>query len=273
MIDAYAGAGFTKLHLDTSMGCAGEPVASRRRNHRRPRRRTCGRRRGGGRACGRRAAGLHHRHRSAGAGRRARGARPSARSPSPEARCAPSRSTARPLSRAGLDAAFARAVGVVVQPGVEFGNAESSPMRRRRRRALVAVLDRMPQFVFEAHSTDYQPAAALGALVRDGFAILKVGPWLTFALREALYGLEPHRRRAGAGPLARKPAGGDGTHHAGGSPTIGANTIRARRTEQRVAAAFLLQRPHPLLLAGRRTRSARPRRCSRRWASARSPAP
>ena len=48
----------------------------------------------------------------------------------------------------------------------------------------------MPGFVFEAHSTDYQPAAALAALVRDGFAILKVGPWLTFALREALYGLD-----------------------------------------------------------------------------------
>ena len=27
MIEAYAGAGFTKLHLDTSMGCAGEPAA------------------------------------------------------------------------------------------------------------------------------------------------------------------------------------------------------------------------------------------------------
>ncbi|RWE92880.1 MAG: tagatose-bisphosphate aldolase, partial [Mesorhizobium sp.] len=54
---------------------------------------------------------------------------------------------------------------------------------------LVTVLERMPQFVFEAHSTDYQPAEALGMLVRDGFAILKVGPWLTFALREALYGL------------------------------------------------------------------------------------
>lgn len=28
------------------------------------------------------------------------------------------------------------------------------------------------------------------SLARDGFAILKVGPWLTFALREALYGLD-----------------------------------------------------------------------------------
>jgi D-tagatose-1,6-bisphosphate aldolase subunit GatZ/KbaZ len=48
----------------------------------------------------------------------------------------------------------------------------------------------LPGFVFEAHSTDYQPAASLDALVRDGFAILKVGPWLTFAMREALYGLD-----------------------------------------------------------------------------------
>jgi D-tagatose-1,6-bisphosphate aldolase subunit GatZ/KbaZ len=44
--------------------------------------------------------------------------------------------------------------------------------------------------VLEAHSTDYQRPEALSDLVRDGFAILKVGPWLTFALREALFALE-----------------------------------------------------------------------------------
>jgi D-tagatose-1,6-bisphosphate aldolase subunit GatZ/KbaZ len=52
------------------------------------------------------------------------------------------------------------------------------------------VLNDMQNLVFEAHSTDYQPAEALRALVDDGFAILKVGPGLTFALREALYGLD-----------------------------------------------------------------------------------
>ena len=56
-------------------------------------------------------------------------------------------------------------------------------------RSLIAALDGLPQFVFEAHSTDYQPVGALIRLVDDGFAILKVGPWLTFALREAIYGL------------------------------------------------------------------------------------
>ena len=44
--------------------------------------------------------------------------------------------------------------------------------------------------MFEAHSTDYQPEAALRQLVQDGFSILKVGPGLTFALREAIYGLD-----------------------------------------------------------------------------------
>jgi D-tagatose-1,6-bisphosphate aldolase subunit GatZ/KbaZ len=43
--------------------------------------------------------------------------------------------------------------------------------------------------VFEAHSTDYQTGAALKALVEDHFAILKVGPGVTFALREALWAL------------------------------------------------------------------------------------
>jgi D-tagatose-1,6-bisphosphate aldolase subunit GatZ/KbaZ len=51
------------------------------------------------------------------------------------------------------------------------------------------VLDDHVRLVFEAHSTDYQRPDALAALVRDGFAILKVGPGLTFALREALFAL------------------------------------------------------------------------------------
>ncbi len=52
------------------------------------------------------------------------------------------------------------------------------------------MLGEEPQFVYEAHSTDYQGEAALSALVRDGFQILKVGPEVTFVLREALYGLD-----------------------------------------------------------------------------------
>jgi D-tagatose-1,6-bisphosphate aldolase subunit GatZ/KbaZ len=94
------------------------------------------------------------------------------------------------FSARGLQSAFERAIGVVVQPGVEFGNEEVIVYRPVQARALSAALTSMPQFVFEAHSTDYQPPEALSALVRDGFGILKVGPGLTFALREALYALD-----------------------------------------------------------------------------------
>ena len=52
------------------------------------------------------------------------------------------------------------------------------------------MLDDLPGLIFEAHSTDYQGLEPLAELVRDGFAILKVGPELTFILREALYGLD-----------------------------------------------------------------------------------
>jgi len=52
----------------------------------------------------------------------------------------------------------------------------------------------VPGMVFEAHSTDYQTRDALAALVRDHFAILKVGPGLTFALREALWALDAIER-------------------------------------------------------------------------------
>jgi D-tagatose-bisphosphate aldolase class II non-catalytic subunit len=90
----------------------------------------------------------------------------------------------------GLQAAFERAIGIVVQPGVEFGNEAVSVFDPARARALSAALTSIPQFVFEAHSTDYQPPDSLAALVEGGFAILKVGPGLTFALREALYGLD-----------------------------------------------------------------------------------
>lgn len=96
----------------------------------------------------------------------------------------------RAFADLNLSSAFARTIGLVVQPGVEFGNANVIRYNRRKATELIRVLDREPQLVFEAHSTDYQPRAELSALVEDGFAILKVGPGLTFALREALYALD-----------------------------------------------------------------------------------
>jgi D-tagatose-1,6-bisphosphate aldolase subunit GatZ/KbaZ len=89
----------------------------------------------------------------------------------------------------GLPEAWERVIGVVVQPGVEFGDDQVFDYQPSQAAALSKTIEQVPNMVFEAHSTDYQIEAGLTALVRDHFCILKVGPWLTFALREALYGL------------------------------------------------------------------------------------
>ncbi|MBC2884280.1 D-tagatose-bisphosphate aldolase, class II, non-catalytic subunit [Ochrobactrum sp. CM-21-5] len=189
MMDAFVRAGFTKIHLDTSMGCAGEPVALPD---------------------------------AVTAERAARLAKVSEKAASeagfdlpvyiigtevpipggameeieeleltrPEAALETVAIHRKAFAALGLEDAFARAIGVVVQPGVEFGNENVVYYNSDKATALSGILNEMPQFVFEAHSTDYQPVEALSDLVHDGFAILKVGPGLTFALREALYGLD-----------------------------------------------------------------------------------
>jgi len=89
----------------------------------------------------------------------------------------------------GLSAAWDRVVGLVVQPGVEFGDASVFEYERGKAGELSQCLPETPPLVYEAHSTDYQPPAKLREMVKDHFAILKVGPWLTFAFREAVFGL------------------------------------------------------------------------------------
>lgn len=94
----------------------------------------------------------------------------------------------------GLQAAWERVIALVVQPGVEFGDATVFPYSPDKARALSWFLDehrqdKQWQGVYEAHSTDYQSPAALRQMVHDHFAILKVGPWLTFAFREAVFAL------------------------------------------------------------------------------------
>jgi D-tagatose-1,6-bisphosphate aldolase subunit GatZ/KbaZ len=89
----------------------------------------------------------------------------------------------------GLGAAWERVIGLVVQPGVEFGDASVFEYDRNQARPLSLCLPASPALVYEAHSTDYQPPLALRQMVEDHFAILKVGPWLTFAFREAVFAL------------------------------------------------------------------------------------
>ena len=85
-------------------------------------------------------------------------------------------------------------IAVVVQPGVEFDHRKVVGYSPEKAQVLSRMIEGCDGLIFEAHSTDYQTPSALAALVRDHFAILKVGPGVTFALREALWALDAIER-------------------------------------------------------------------------------
>ena len=188
MIADYVAAGFRKIHLDCSMSCAGDPrplsdavVAERAA-------RLCAVAEQAWRAAGGEppvyiigtevpvpGGATEDLHELA--------------VTRPEAALATLAAHRTAFAAAGLSEAFARVVGLVVQPGVEFDHHKVIDYVPEKARALSRCLDSEPGLVFEAHSTDYQAPALLRALVVDHFAILKVGPAVTFALREVYWGL------------------------------------------------------------------------------------
>ena len=143
-----------------------------------------------------------------------------------------------------LQTAWERVVALVVQPGVEFGAAQVHEYRRSAATGeLSQAVVEMPHTVYEAHSTDYQTRAALRALVEDHFAVLKVGPALTFALREALFALAAIETELlgpsgqGAGSAARATTGAAGralTQAPARAPTQAATPSKLRETLDRV---------------------------------------
>ena len=86
----------------------------------------------------------------------------------------------------GVAEAIGKVVALVVQPGVDMGNTQVFAYDRAKAAGLSAAALDVPGVVFEAHSTDFQTESALSNLVATHFAILKVGPALTFAFREAV---------------------------------------------------------------------------------------
>jgi D-tagatose-1,6-bisphosphate aldolase subunit GatZ/KbaZ len=93
--------------------------------------------------------------------------------------------------KAGLEGAWERMLAVVVQPGVEFGDAGTARYDPLRARGLSSFHRDLPGIMtYEIHSTDFQPPGALARMVADHFILLKVGPGLTNAFREAVFALE-----------------------------------------------------------------------------------
>ena len=92
---------------------------------------------------------------------------------------------------AGLGAdVWDRVIAVVVQPGVEEKDSGCTEYDREKAKELMASIKDFPNLVFEGHSTDYQTKIKLRELIEDGVGILKVGPGLTFAMREGMFALE-----------------------------------------------------------------------------------
>lgn len=188
LIAAYVAAGFHKIHLDCSMSCADDPtplpdeiVAARSAELARIAERTAAE------------AGLPPPVYVIGT---------EVPVPGGEASLAGGLSVTRPEAAArtleihrlafqtpDLAPAWERVIAMVVQPGVDFDHSSVHHYDPQAAAELSAFVERQPRIVYEAHSTDYQTEASLHALVRDHYAILKVGPAATYAYREALFAL------------------------------------------------------------------------------------
>ena len=198
LVAAYVEAGFTKIHLDASMRCADDPgkrdqplpdevVANRAAD-------LCAVAEKAWQAAGRTVGPVYIIGTEVPSPGGAHDAEDQVQVTRPEDAERTVSVARRAFSERGLEDAWDRVIAVVVQPGVEFGDSSINEYDRSQATELSRFIEDDPKLVFEAHSTDYQAASALVQLVEDHFAILKVGPWLTFALREALFALESIER-------------------------------------------------------------------------------
>ncbi|MGC8626079.1 MAG: D-tagatose-bisphosphate aldolase, class II, non-catalytic subunit [Acidimicrobiales bacterium] len=188
MVAAYVDAGFEKIHLDTSMGCQGEPsyVPAPLTAERAARLAVVAQKVGAAQASRLRFVIGTEVPAPGGAKQEIAGLEVTR----PEAVIATLEAHRKAFAEAGAQEAYEAVMAIVAQPGVEFDEKRVVVYQPELAVELQSALTHMPGLVFEAHSTDYQPPDKLAQLVHDGFAILKVGPGLTFALRQALYGLD-----------------------------------------------------------------------------------
>jgi D-tagatose-1,6-bisphosphate aldolase subunit GatZ/KbaZ len=186
LVRAYVQAGFTKIHMDSSMPCADDEVFSMEVAARRTAELVDVAETTAGKGSSNLRYIIGTEVPSAG-GAKAGETHLTVTEPASAAQTIDQ--TRHAFSSMGLDSAWERVIALVVQPGVEFGAASIHDYDRVAAAGLARLIETVPGLVYEAHSTDYQTRAALRALAEDHFAILKVGPGLTFAFREAVFAL------------------------------------------------------------------------------------
>jgi len=188
LIDEYVTAGFRKIHLDCSMACADDPsvLADAEVAARAARLAAIAERawqRGGGEAP------VYIVGTEVPVPGGAKEELDELQVTHPEAMATTVEAHRRAFAEQGLDDAWQRVIGLVVQPGVEFDHHDVVDFKAQKAHALSTAIEPFSGLIYEAHSTDYQTPEALAALVRSHFAILKVGPGVTYALRETLWAL------------------------------------------------------------------------------------
>ncbi|MEE9386985.1 MAG: class II D-tagatose-bisphosphate aldolase, non-catalytic subunit [Paracoccaceae bacterium] len=202
LVADYVRAGFTKIHLDCSEGCAGEPAQV------------------DDATSAARAAQLAAICEAAAPDASALSYMVGTEVPPPGGARVDEDDTITPTSpasatatlrahfdafdQAGVAAAKSRIAALVVQPGVEFSPTEVHHLPANPGTVLKDALVPYDGVCFEAHSTDYQRTSAYPAMAHMGFAIHKVGPALTFAYRQAVYALDALRQTV-HGPSASLP--------------------------------------------------------------------
>ncbi|MBA7802798.1 tagatose-bisphosphate aldolase subunit GatZ [Citrobacter freundii] len=187
LVEQYVTAGFSKIHLDTSMSCAGDSVPLSPVTVAERAAQLC-------QVAERVATDAQKQHLCYVVGTEVpvpggeKEAIQAVHITTPDAALETIETHYQAFKSAGLYDALERIIAIVVQPGVEFDHSSIIHYQSELATSLSKVIE-STSVVYEAHSTDYQTADAYKALVRDHFAILKVGPALTFALREAMFSL------------------------------------------------------------------------------------
>ncbi|MFQ1048840.1 tagatose-bisphosphate aldolase subunit KbaZ [Avibacterium paragallinarum] len=189
LIEAYVAAGFEKIHLDCSMSCKGDPVplSDEIVAERAARLAVVAEQTASKNGLSDRIVYIVGTEVPVPGGEAEEIAELEVTSPS--AAKATINAHQQAFAHVGLEHIWPRVIGLVVQPGVEFDHTKVIDFIPEKAQALSQVVNDYENLVFEAHSTDYQTEEAYKALVKNHFAILKVGPALTFALREGLYAL------------------------------------------------------------------------------------
>ena len=83
---------------------------------------------------------------------------------------------------------------LVIEPGIGFGNF-SVIQAKLKNFGKRLIFSKKNNFVYEAHSSDYQKISSLKKLVKNNFKFLKIGPELTYFYAKSIFKMEEFEKK------------------------------------------------------------------------------